>query len=134
VKLCSPITIGISRCLMSGKIFHTSMVVCLSVMRKMNLKAVSLPITSNACSNSSVNTTLPLTRTTLMMPRSVLTPKCWVKSLRTCLKTTRIKERSTLRRRLCAICARNRLLPILKPIQAWQRIRFANSFFLPKMV
>ena len=38
VKLCSPITIGISRCLMSGKIFHTSMVVCLSVMRKMNLK------------------------------------------------------------------------------------------------
>ena len=53
------ITVGISLCLQSGKISHTSMVACLNVMRKTSPKVVSLPNTSNACSNSSVNTILP---------------------------------------------------------------------------
>ena len=68
--------------------------------------------------NSSANTTLPSTRTTLMMPKSVLILKCWVKSLRTCLKITKTKVRSTLPKKLYAICARNHLLRTSKPIQA----------------
>lgn len=45
------------------------MVVYLSVIRKTNPKVVSQLIISNVCSNSSVNTTLPLTRMTLTMPK-----------------------------------------------------------------
>ena len=80
--------------------FHTSMVDYLLVMRSMSLTAFSLKIISKNFSTSLTATTSLSTKTMLMMQKSELTPKCSVASSRICLKTTRIKARSTLQRRL----------------------------------
>lgn len=61
-------------------------------------------ICSKDYSTSLANTILPLTKTTLPMPNSVLTPKCSVVFLKTCSKTTKTKARFIPQKKLCSIC------------------------------